>query len=92
MRKGQVKVTNRLGLHARAAAKLIRLAEGFTSNIRLIRLDNSTYANAKSILSILTLAAAMGTVLKLEIEGIDEDLAYEAIIEIFENGFGENLE
>lgn len=90
MRKGQVKIKNSLGLHARAAAKLLRISEGFTSHIKLIRLDNSVYADAKSILSVLTLAASKGTVLNIEIEGDDEDLAFKAIIEVFESGFGEH--
>lgn len=89
MRKGQVKIVNQLGLHARAAAQLIRTAESFTSNIKLIRLDNSVYADAKSILSVLTLAASKGTLLNLEVEGKDEDSAFNAIVEIIENGFGE---
>ncbi len=89
MRKGQVKIVNQLGLHARAAAQLIRTAESFTSNIKLIRFDNSVYADAKSILSVLTLAASKGTILNLEVEGKDEDSAFDAIVEIIENGFGE---
>ncbi len=89
MRQGKVKVINQLGLHARAAAKLIRLAEDFTSSVKLIKLNNSVSADAKSILNILTLAASKGTTLSLEIEGLDEDLAFDAMVELFENGFGE---
>lgn len=89
MRKGQVTVKNKLGLHARAAAHLLRLAVRFQSDIKLIRLDSSTFANAKSILSVLSLAASKGTELNIEVEGEDEDVAFEAIVEIFENGFGE---
>lgn len=89
MRKGEVTVINDLGLHARAAAQLLRVANGFKSEILLIRTDNSIFANAKSILNVLTLAASKGTLLILEIEGEDEDLAFNAIKESFENGFGE---
>lgn len=89
MRKGQVKIKNELGLHARAAAKLLRNAERFTSNIKIIRLDNSVFADAKSILNVLTLAASKGTILNIEVEGDDEDLAFDSIVELFENGFGE---
>ncbi len=89
MRKGEVTVINQLGLHARAAAQLLHLVESFTSSIKLIRLDNSVFADAKSILSVLTLAASKGTRLILEIEGSDEDRAFDAIARIFENGFGE---
>jgi phosphotransferase system HPr (HPr) family protein len=89
MRKGQVKIKNQLGLHARAAAQLLRLAESFKSNIKLITLDNSYSADAKSILSVLSLAASKDTELIVQVEGTDEDIAFRAIMEIFENGFGE---
>ena len=90
MVEGNVKVVNRLGLHARAAAKLVRLAGTFTSRIYLIRPDRMIEANAKSILSVLTLAAAIGTELQLRVEGIDEAEAFKAIINLFGLGFGES--
>lgn len=89
MLKGQVVIINRLGLHARAAAQLVRLASGFQSKIKLIRNDNSVIADAKSILSVLTLAASKGVELGIEAEGDDEQAAFEAVQEIFKNGFGE---
>jgi len=89
MLKGRLFVINRLGLHARAAAQLVRLASGFTSKIKLIRADNSVIADAKSILSVLTLAASKGVELEIEIEGADEQSAFEAVQKIFEEGFGE---
>ena len=90
MVKSEVKIINGLGLHARAAAQLVRLAEKFESTIKLKRSDNSgKSADAKSILSILTLAAAKGTVLVVEVDGEDEQKALAAIEEIFANGFGE---
>lgn len=89
MLKGKVLIINRLGLHARAAAQLVRLASGFQSKIKLIRTDNSVIADAKSILSVLTLAASKGVELEIEIEGEDKQNAFEAIQEIFRNGFGE---
>lgn len=85
----EVKVINHLGLHARAAAQLVRLAGNFQSSIELIRTDNTAVADAKSILSVLTLAAAKGTQLKLKIEGADEKRALQAVEEIFNDGFGE---
>ncbi len=85
----EVKIINPLGLHARAAAQLVRLAGKFKSKIQLIRQDNAVMADAKSILSVLTLAASKGTKLQLFIEGSDEVEAKEAIIAIFEAGFGE---
>ncbi|MEP6900337.1 MAG: HPr family phosphocarrier protein [Actinomycetota bacterium] len=89
MLKGKVKIINRLGLHARAAAGLVRLASGFQSKIKLIRADNSVSADAKSILSVLTLASSKGVELEIEVEGEDEKAAFEAVEEIFKNGFGE---
>ena len=89
MLKKEVEVLNELGLHARAAARLLHLAESFQSEIKLISPENKVYADAKSILSVLSLAASKGTILILEIEGDDEDSAFVSIVEIFENGFGE---
>jgi len=84
-----VKIINPLGLHARAAAQLVKLAGKFQSKIQLIRQDNTVVADAKSILSVLTLAASKGTGLQLCIEGVDELEAVNAIVSLFENGFGE---
>ncbi len=89
MLKGQVSIVNDLGLHARAAAQLVRLASGFGSRIRLLRTDNAVIADAKSILSVLTLAASKGVILEIEIDGEDESAAFSAIESIFANGFGE---
>lgn len=89
MLEGTVKVNNDLGLHARAAAQLVRLAGRFSSKIFLNRIERHVLANSKSILSVLTLAAAKGTELRLVVEGIDEAEAYEQISELFRNGFGE---
>ena len=89
MRKQEVKIVNQLGLHARAAAQLVRAANNFKSSIKIIRVDNNNFADAKSILSILTLAASKGTKIELEIEGDDETEAFLKIVDIFENGFGE---
>jgi phosphotransferase system HPr (HPr) family protein len=89
MLKTKLKVINQLGLHARAAAQLVRLAGTFQSNIELKRADNNVVADAKSILSVLTLAAAKGTELELQVEGEDEKRALESIEKIFLDGFGE---
>lgn len=89
MLEKQVKIVNQLGLHARATAQLVRLAGKFKSKILLIREDNAIMADAKSILSILTLAASKGTELKLSVEGVDEEEAMNAVNELFLNGFGE---
>ncbi len=89
MRKGKIKVINPLGLHARAAAVLVRLAGKFESKIILARTDNNVMADAKSILSVLTLAASKGTQLEINVEGEDATEAFEAICGSFANGFGE---
>ncbi len=84
-----IKVINPLGLHARAAAVLVRLAGTFKSDIMLKRADNKEVVDAKSILSILTLAATQGTELEIEINGSDEQSAARKIEEVFLKGFGE---
>ncbi len=89
MLEREVKIVNQLGLHARAAAQLVRLAGSFKSRIKLKRADNNVVADAKSILSVLTLAAARGTKLIIEADGADEAEALAAIEELFTNGFGE---
>lgn len=89
MIEDNVKIINRLGLHARAAAQLVKLAAKFQSNILIQRKDKAVSADAKSILSVLTLAASFGTVLTLQITGSDEQVASEAITALFESGFGE---
>lgn len=89
MLSAEVKIINQLGLHARAAAQLVRLAGTFTSRIKLKRADESAVADAKSILSVLTLAAARGARLIIEADGADEREALTAIEELFTNGFGE---
>lgn len=86
----RVTVTNRLGLHARAAARLVHTANRFQSTLRLQRVDDSISADAKSILSVLMLAAARGTVLSAIAEGADEADAIAALSDLFRNGFGES--
>lgn len=80
---------NALGLHARAASQLVKLANTFESAIRLNRTDDSMFADAKSILNILTLSASKGTELVIIIDGADEREAMDSIAHMFENGFGE---
>lgn len=89
MLESNLKIINPLGLHARAAAQLVKLAARFKSQIKLTRIDNAVTADAKSILSVLTLAAAKGTALKLNVDGVDEREALSAVEEIFKTGFGE---
>jgi phosphotransferase system HPr (HPr) family protein len=86
----QVVITNRLGLHARAAALLVRTATTFQSAIRLERVDGTASADAKSILSVLMLAAARGTQLRATADGVDEERAMSALCGLFSSGFGES--
>ncbi|MBC7911601.1 MAG: HPr family phosphocarrier protein [Pyrinomonadaceae bacterium] len=85
----RVVITNRLGLHARAAAQLVRTATRFQSFVRVERMDGSANADAKSILSVLMLAAAHGVELRLTAEGDDEKEAIEELSSLFAGGFGE---
>ena len=84
-----VLVVNKLGLHARAAAKLVRLASRFSSDVFISREDVNQRIDSKSILGILMLAASKGTRLVFSIEGDDEAEAGDAIRRLFENKFGE---
>ena len=84
-----LRVVNRLGLHARAAARLVRTACVFRSRIRLERADRSASADAKSILSVLMLAAGRGTELQIMAEGPDEGPALDALCQLIGGGFGE---
>jgi phosphocarrier protein HPr len=89
MIRQSVLVSNKLGLHARAAAKLVRLASRFSSEIHLSREDANQQIDSKSILGILMLAAARGTRLVISIEGQDEVEAGKAIFQLFESKFEE---
>ena len=84
-----VEITNRLGLHARAAALLVRTANAYQSVLRLEREDRTASADAKSILSVLMLAASRGTRLLATAEGPDEMDAMAALCGLFASGFGE---
>jgi len=82
-------VTNTLGLHARAAAQLVKGVTPFQSRVVLKRLDGERSADAKSILAVLTLAAVKGTEIEVTAEGADESDALLAVSKLFEAGFGE---
>jgi phosphocarrier protein HPr len=84
-----VRVENHLGLHARAAAKLVRLASRYESDIHLSREGAMQKIDSKSILGILMLAASQGTRLVVSISGKDEVEAGDAIRKLFEEKFGE---
>lgn len=80
-------ISNRLGLHARASAKLTKLAGSFASEIHLSR--NGRRVNAKSIMGVMMLAAGMGTQVELEADGPDEAAALDAIAALVNDRFGE---
>jgi phosphocarrier protein len=83
----EVTVRNRLGLHARAAARFVHAANAFRSRVTLSR-DGRTM-DGKSILGILLLAASQGTALMLGAEGDDEGAAVDTLAALVESGFGE---
>jgi len=84
-----VTVINPLGLHARAAAQLVRLAHTFACSITLKRDDTGIEADAKSILNLLYIAASKGVTLHIITDGADEADAMAAIEQLFITGFGE---
>jgi len=83
----EVQIRNRLGLHARAAARFVQLANRFAAKITLSR-DGRTM-DGKSILGILLLAASRGSRLTVSADGADETAAVEALATLVESGFGE---
>jgi phosphocarrier protein len=84
----EITVINKLGLHARPAAQLVKTISKFRSEVTIKR-DNLT-VNAKSIMGVMMLAAELGAVLKFRIEGEDERQAMDAIEKVFQDKFGED--
>jgi len=80
-------IPNKLGLHARASALLVKTASRFDSDIKVERDDIEV--NGKSIMGIMMLAAAKGSVIRVKVEGEDEDEAMRVIGELITDGFGE---
>jgi phosphocarrier protein len=87
MIKRQIEIINKLGLHARAAAKFVTLAAHYQSNIQLV--GNGRKVNGKSIMGVMMLAAGQGTSLDLVADGNDEDAAMDALEELVKARFGE---
>lgn len=87
MIKETVPIINKLGLHARAAAKLVSTATRFESSIKVSR--NGKEVDGKSIMSVMMLAASCGTDVDLIVEGSDEKEAVEALKELISDRFGE---
>lgn len=84
----RIRVINRLGLHARAAAKLVHLASGYTSDVQLV-FDDGEEIDAKSILGILGRGAAQGTELTVRCAGDDEEQVLIAVVALFAGRFDE---
>ena len=87
MQKRTITISNKLGLHARASAKLTQAASKFQSAVWISR--NGRRVNAKSIMGVMMLAAGLGSTIELETDGPDEALAMDAIEALFRDKFGE---
>jgi phosphocarrier protein len=87
MQRREIEIVNKLGLHARASAKLTQLAAKFDSDVQVMR--NGRKVNAKSIMGVMMLAAGKGSKITLEIAGPDEEQAMEAICALVADCFGE---
>ena len=90
MIKTHTTINNKLGLHARASAKLTKLAGSFPCDVFMSRGDRRI--NAKSIMGVMMLAAACGSKLLIETDGEDEDAALAALIDLVASGFGERAD
>ncbi len=84
----EITIINKLGLHARAAAKFVSCTSSFASKIQVGPDDGMV--DGKSIMSIMMLAAAKGSVLTLQVDGADEQAALQALVELIENRFDED--
>ena len=87
MQKREIKIVNKLGLHARASAKLTQAASKFAAAVWLTR--NGRRVNGKSIMGVMMLAAGIGSTVELETDGADEVAAIDAIEALFKNKFDE---
>lgn len=87
MIKASISISNKLGLHARASAKLTKLAGGFQCDVFMSR--NGRRVNAKSIMGVMMLAAGMGAEVEIETSGADEQTAMDALCALINDKFGE---
>ena len=83
-----VSVVNQLGMHARAAAKFVHLAARFQARVRVAR--HGREMDGKSIMGLLLLAAARGTIITISADGADEQSAVDALVALVQSGFGED--
>ena len=89
MKRADVTIVNRLGLHARPSAALTQLATRYSAEVFLSK--GSRRVNGKSIMGVMMLAAARGSVIVVETDGKDEDQALAALVGLIESGFGEEM-
>ena len=87
MIKASILISNKLGLHARASAKLTKLTSTFKSEVFMSR--NGRRVNAKSIMGVMMLAAGLGSEVEIETEGEDEQAAMDALLALINDKFGE---
>jgi phosphocarrier protein HPr len=87
MIKRTITISNKLGLHARASAKLTKLAGSFQSEVFMTR--NGRRVNAKSIMGVMMLAAGLGAEVEIETSGSDEEAAMSALVQLIDDKFGE---
>ena len=87
MVRAEIEITNKLGLHARASAKLTQMATGFNAEVWMEK--GSRRVNAKSIMSVMMLAAEKGSKVVVETVGTDEQQALDALLQLIGNKFGE---
>jgi phosphocarrier protein len=87
MKTTNITIINKLGLHARAAAKLVTTASAYASDVKIGRPEK--LIDGKSIMAVMMLAAGKGTDLQIRVEGSDQDLALDAIVTLINNRFDE---
>lgn len=87
MQTRSVPIINRLGLHARACARIVKIASHFRSNVSLV--VKGKRASARNIVAVMLLTASVGTTVRLEVDGPDEVEAMKEIAALFHDGFGE---
>ena len=87
MLEKEITISNRLGLHARASAKLVQALHGFQASTLIAYRGKEV--NAKSIMGVMMLAAGLGTPIRLRADGVDEEAAMNAMVDLFERKFDE---
>jgi len=88
MQEREITIINKLGLHARAAAKLVNTASAFGAEVLISK--NGQEVNGKSIMGVMMLAASKGTVVRLQVNGEDEEASIKALVDLINDCFGED--